>query len=97
LKDDSRMDKVVACKPTSYHNDDVVLRLSDQGVDVTGKTAENRLTWPVYTKARRFSDGLLLFQGPHMFNWLPDTAADAETIRYADGLVRKHIGDYRNV
>jgi hypothetical protein len=84
-------------RKSPYHNDHVVLRLTERGVEVTGKTTENRLSWATFTKVRRFADGLLLFQGPHVFNWLPDSATDAETIRRAEVLAREHVADYRNV
>lgn len=33
--------------------------------------------------SRPFSDGLMLFQGPRVFHWLPDTAADEDARRWA--------------
>jgi YcxB-like protein len=81
-----------------YHNDDVVFQLSEIGAHAVGRNNEVRLSWGAFTKARRFKDGLLLFQGSHMFNWLPDSAAlDVDAIKHAQELVRARIADYRDV
>ena len=55
-------------------NDDWVLRLSDDGMSSSGKRGEGRLDWIGFSRARRFADGLLLLQGPHLFHWFPDSA-----------------------
>ena len=79
-----------------YRNSDVVFTLSDSGVHVVGEYEESRLGWQLFTKARRFNDGLLLFQGPRMFSWLPDSAAaESDAISKACGLVQRRISDYR--
>jgi hypothetical protein len=81
-----------------YHNDEVAFELSEVGAHSVGRNDEVRLSWAAFTKARRFKDGLLLFQGSHMFNWLPDSAAlDADAIKHAQELVRARIADYRDV
>jgi len=85
-------------RKSPFRDDDLEFTLSDVGVLTVGKTSEIRLAWSAYTKARRFNDGLLLFQGPHLFNWLPDTAAVQEDGPVAaQGLARHHIKDYRDV
>jgi hypothetical protein len=85
-------------RKSPYRDDDLELTLSDEGVFIKGNTAEMRLSWSVFTKARRFEDGLLLFQGPHLFNWLPDTAAVEPTTPGALlELVRRHVNDFREV
>jgi hypothetical protein len=85
-------------RKSPYHDDDILLTISDEGVTVIGRTSESRLKWASFTKARRFSDGLLLFQGPHLFNWLPDRAAtDPAAISDAKGLARTRIADFRDV
>src|SRR5262249_28645996 len=55
-------------------NDDWVMRLSDDGMSWSGKRGEGRVDWSGFSRARRFADGLLLFQGPHLFYWFPDSA-----------------------
>jgi len=79
-------------------NDDWILRLSDEGMTSSGKRGEGRLDWTGFSRARRFADGLLLFQGPHLFHWFPDSACTppARPSEVGD-LVRRHISDYRDV
>lgn len=85
-------------RKSPFHDDDITLSLSEEGSHVVGRNHEVRVGWDTYTKARRFKDGLLLFQGPHLFNWLPDAAAlDPSGIAKAQELARSHIRDYRDV
>ena len=81
-----------------YHNDQITCRLSDTGVHVSGQNHDARLEWKVFTKARRFRDGLLLFQGPHFFTWLPDSSvANGSSVSTINEFVRSHVNDYRDV
>jgi hypothetical protein len=80
-----------------YRNDQVVFSVSEQGVYVVGRHSEMRLAWPLLTKAVRFDDGWLLFQGPYVVNWLPDSAATAaDTVAVATRLIKEHVRDYRD-
>jgi len=79
-------------------NDDWVMRLSDDGMSSSGKRGEGRLDWSGFSRARRFADGLLLFQGPHLFHWFPDSARTQPALPSDVGdLVRRHVSDYRDV
>jgi len=79
-------------------NDDWVMRLSDDGMSSSGKRGEGRLDWSGFSRARRFTDGLLLFQGPHLFHWFPDSARTQPALPSDVGdLVRRHVSDYRDV
>ncbi|MGJ7546501.1 hypothetical protein [Variovorax sp. LT1R16] len=81
-----------------FYNDEITFSLSESGAHVLGRGSELRIGWAVFTKARRFADGLMLFQGPNVFNWLPDTAAaTVEDIAAAQKLARSQIQDYREV
>jgi hypothetical protein len=84
-------------RKSPYYNDEIFLTLSDDGVHGTGRTSELRLAWSAFTRARRFSDGLLLLQGPQLMNWLPNGAATESTsVEEAVRLVRQHIRDFRD-
>ena len=73
-------------------NDDWILRLSDEGMSSSGKRGEGRLDWTGFSRARRFANGLLLFQRPHLFHWFPDSACTQPARPSAVGdLVRRHI------
>ena len=79
-------------------NDDCVIRLSDDGMSSSSKRGEGRLDWSGFSGAQRFADGLLLFRGPHMFHWLPDSACTQPALPSEVGdLVRRHVPDYRDV
>jgi hypothetical protein len=78
-------------------NDDWVMRLSDDGVSSRSKRSEGRLDWSGFSRARRFADGLLLFQGPHLFHWFPDSACTHPALSDVSDLVRRHVSDYRDV
>jgi hypothetical protein len=78
-------------------NDDWVVRLSDDGMSSSGKRGEGRLDWSGFSSARRFADGLLLFRGPHLFHWFPDSACIQPALPSdMDDLVRRHVSDYRD-
>jgi uncharacterized protein YneF (UPF0154 family) len=79
-------------------NDDWVIRLSDDGVSSSSKRGEGRLDWSGFSRARRVTDGLLLFQGPNLFHWLPDSACTQPALPSEVGdLARRHVSDYRDV
>jgi hypothetical protein len=81
-----------------FRNSDITFSLSREGAHVVGTNEEVRVGWPIYTKARRFKDGLLLFQGPHVFNWLPDSAlVEGAGLERAIEFVRGNVKDYRDV
>ena len=72
--------------------------LSDGGSHAIGLNSEVRIGWDRFTKARRVHDGLLLYQGPGVFNWLPDSAAvDAAVPMLARKLASERVQDYREV
>ena len=80
-----------------YYNDDITYFLSEEGSRVLGRDSEVRIGWSSFTRARRYPDGLLLFQGPGMFNWLPDAAAlEPATVKEVDRLLRTYVADYRD-
>lgn len=75
-----------AFRKSPYHNQPIVTQVSEEGILTTSPKSQAKLTWAAYTRAVRFPDGVLLFQGPRMINWLPFSALrDAAT---AEPLVR---------
>lgn len=84
-------------KKSPYYNDDLTVELSEEGFNSAGGNNKINLTWDAFTKARRFPDGLLLFQGPYVCNWLPDAKLESPaTAEMAAELVRSKVSDYRN-
>jgi hypothetical protein len=85
-------------RKSPYYNDDISLSLTEEGLHGIGRTSEMRLGWALFTKARRFNDGLLLFQGPHVFHWLPDSAASSlSDLAEAERLAQVHVKDFSDV
>ena len=85
-------------RKSPYYNDEIALAISDEGIHGSGRSSETRLNWSIITKARRFSDRLLLFQGPQVFHWLPNAAAvDPTDVADLERLVRARVQDIRDV
>lgn len=84
-------------RKSPYYNDDLSIRLAESGFHAIGQNTRMDIGWSTYTKARRFKDGLLLLQGPYVFNWLPDEAAtEPSMVDRAEKLAREHVADFRN-
>ncbi|RTZ59256.1 MAG: hypothetical protein DSZ32_05560 [Gammaproteobacteria bacterium] len=85
-------------KKSPYCHDKIKITLTDRGMEASGTNSQISVDWPMFTKARRFDDGFLLFQGPHLFNWLPDEKAEsAASVKTALELVRENVVDYSYV
>lgn len=85
-------------RKSPFHNDEIVFALSEDGTHAVGLNSEVRAGWAVFTKARRFKDGMLLFKGPGVFSWLPDSAIDTPSnISIVQELVRKQVRNYHDV
>ena len=84
-------------RKSPYRNENMVSILTAEGLHAVSPQSDSRLAWSVFTKARSFSDGVLLFQGPGVFNWLPDTALSDGSRTEVDSLIRARVKDYRIV
>lgn len=85
-------------RKSPFHNNDLSFRLSPEEIHITGNNEDARLKWSAFSKARRFRDGLLLYQGPQFFNWLPDSASvGQDSITNAQKLAQSKVKDYRDV
>lgn len=71
------------------------ITLSDEGMSSSMPHADGQLKWQSFSKARRFRDGLMLFIGPRMYQWLPDAAAETGAAEIAEQLARKNVSDFR--
>lgn len=80
-----------------YWNDNMVSNLTAEGLHAVGSHSDSKLGWAVFTKARYFRDGFLLFQGPGLFNWLPDAALSDGSRAEVESLIQAHVEDYRIV
>ncbi len=85
-------------RKSPFRNEDLAMTCSEEGVRAVGANQDSRVSWATYTRARVFEDGVLLFQGPHLYTWMPDAAvADASSPANLRQLARAHVKDYREV
>jgi len=55
-------------------NEELTFHLDDAEFRVTSDAQDTRMKWSLFTKAVRFKDGILIFQGPVVFHWVPFSA-----------------------
>ena len=60
-----------------HANEELTIRLSDTDFHVWSAMQDVRLEWRLFTKVVDFDDGVLIFQGPSVFHWIPFSALDA--------------------
>ena len=81
-----------------FWNEVFKMELSEQGFKSSSPKANVELTWEAFTKAIRFSDGVLLYQGPNAFYWLPNTSLlEGDTIGQAEWLICQHVAVMRTI
>lgn len=83
-------------RKSPYKDDRFHFTFCSEGFLVKGGKSEVRADWVVFTSARRFHDGFLLFQGPGVFNWLPFEKIVAGSVAEFDQLIGVKIGDVKN-
>jgi len=80
-----------------FRNEEVVITLAEEGVHGVSQKSDATLSWSAFTKACRFRDGFLLFQGPESFSWLPTPNLAKESQDELESLIRDKIKKYRDV
>jgi hypothetical protein len=79
-----------------FINQQVSLRLTENGIEGVSPTGSGIMAWDVVTRAARFSDGWLLFHGPQFYRWLPEAALTADSTAISvESLIRTHVTDVR--
>lgn len=78
-------------KKSPFYRDDIQVELSDSGVCVSSARSQTALQWSAFTKARRLSDGFLVFVGPTVFFWWPDAALTAGALDEVKRLLEAKI------
>lgn len=85
-------------RQSPFRGSEVSIVLDEKGIHTFQEQGETNLSWRAFTKARRLKDGFLLYQGPNVYNWLPDRAASSQAvIDSAGNIIRSNIGDFRGV
>jgi hypothetical protein len=68
-------------------------QFSPEQVEITSRTTNAVMQWEVFTRGVVFEDGILLYQGTALFNWLPYRCLEnAEQREALAGLVREQLG-----
>ncbi|HZP64923.1 MAG TPA: hypothetical protein VFB32_01320 [Rudaea sp.] len=65
---------------------EVTVRLTDAGIEGTGRHTSGKWAWAAYPRSVRFADGILL-QRSRVMRWLPDSAIEVGTPEEATTLV----------
>lgn len=78
-----------------FQNERLRVCLGEDAYAVTGSISNTKLSWDAFTRVVPFEDGLLLFQGPGLFNWLPYSALTSGTPEEVVALVSSRVSDFR--
>lgn len=75
----------------------LTITLSSDGLHCVSDKQDSKRAWNVFTSAHRFSDGFVLKQANHSFDWLPDSAIQPPaTIGDAMSLIAAYISDVQH-
>jgi hypothetical protein len=66
-------------------------------LEFEGASTRARFPWDSFTAARFFEDGLLLFDGPRSYRWLPNTGLSGATPVEVEARVREWVADSTRV
>lgn len=84
-------------RKSPHKNEDLVIMVTADGLHSIGTKSDIKLIWAAFNKARRFSDGILLFQDPVAFSWLPEAALVNGTAAEVASLAETNVRDYKIV
>jgi len=76
-------------KESAPSGSETVYRLSDEGISINGPLVRADVKWPVYPRAVRFPDGILLVRR-RVIAWLPDSALVDSSTSEATALVERY-------
>jgi uncharacterized protein YhhL (DUF1145 family) len=81
-------------RKTPHFNENIEIALSESGYHSFSSKAEARAKWSIFTKVVAFRDGLLLFQGPRLYHWLPTAKILEGAVENLVDLVKTNIENY---
>ncbi len=70
-------------RKSPHCNAQQIIHLSNDGFRAESEIEQTNLKWAAFSKAVIFNDGVLLYRGPKMVNWIPDATLDS-----TDGPIR---------
>jgi hypothetical protein len=81
-------------RKSPFYGDEHKITVSVEGVTVDTARSQVLLKWPAFTHARRVASGFLLFSGPTVFYWWPDSALTQGTLVEITNLLHQNIVSY---
>lgn len=81
-------------RKSPFYNDDLGITLTQDAYSCVGPRSQTKLAWSAFTKARRFTDGFLVFIDAHSPIWLPDSALQAGGPQEVESILRSQVKDY---
>jgi hypothetical protein len=77
-----------------FYNNDVLVAVYPDGYTSQSANCTIELSWSTFTKARRFADGFLLFNGPQQCHWWPDAALSRGNMHAVESIVKAEVADF---
>jgi len=85
-------------RKSPYRDEDITIELTEAGFHARSPKQDTKLQWSAFTKVAHFKDGVLLFQGPRFFNWIPfSSLSGAAEAAELETLLRSKIQEHRIV
>ncbi|NOY40411.1 MAG: YcxB family protein [Planctomycetes bacterium] len=85
-------------RKSPYYNEVTKTSLTDDEFLSESSKSSEKANWNAFTRAICFSDGILLYQGPNIFHWLPNSAlVEGSTPEQAASVIRERVSDYRQI
>ncbi|MEM6690940.1 MAG: YcxB family protein [Planctomycetota bacterium] len=83
-----KLDDLIALRSFRHspHRDtQLVLEFTSEGLHSSSENHDSTIKWSAFSEATLFDDGVLLYQGPKLVQWIPDESleysGDAEELR----------------
>jgi hypothetical protein len=80
-----------------FRDDELTITFDEVGFHASSAKQDVKLRWEVFSRVAHFQDGVLLFQGPRTFNWIPFSAMAPGHAAKLDLLLREHIKQHKIV
>ena len=74
-----------------YRGETVRTAVNPEGVHSVAVTHDARFQWSAYTQAIGLADGIMLYQGPSVFQWLPDASLVSGNRRDVEQVIRARV------
>ena len=76
-------------------NEELKIEVSEERIASSSVRSSATAAWAAYVRAIEFSDGVLLYDAPWNYFWLPDSGIETGTPQDVRAILRSNISDYR--